>query len=83
MRERHTIQEWEHAIADRNDIRFEKMELRNGFVLDVAGYLSVDGREHIAYWLENGKCFSPFEGCASFDIKFSIYDQRTCQGKDS
>ena len=75
MRKRHTIREWEEAIAGRSDIKFENIRLVEGFVWDVRGTIILpDGREKIAYWLESGKCFSSFRGCVGFDIKFRADD---------
>jgi len=52
MRKRHTIREWEEAIAGRSDIKFENIRLVDGFVWDVSGTIILpDGREKIAYWL--------------------------------
>lgn len=74
MRKRYTIREWEEAIVGRPDIRFEKMRLSEGFVWDVIGTVTTNGRDYVAYWLENGKCFCQLGESTRFDIKFRAND---------
>ena len=70
MRKTFSISQWEDAVRDRSDIRFDAFYLNAGMVSEAKGTVIMNGNEMNVCWLEDGKCYGQFKSLSDFDIKF-------------
>lgn len=62
------ICEWEHAIAERNDIDFIEFRMEKNLVSTAIGHIIVRGHKRLAIWHHDGHCYYRGNRAKSYDI---------------
>lgn len=60
---------WERAIAGRNDIEFIEIQLNNGGVTEVKGFILIRGHRRSVSWSSDGRCYYHGFRARSYDIE--------------
>ena len=66
----HTIKEWEDAIATRDEIELERMQLHRGNVSGAYGNISANNKKYQVKWLHDGRCYYFGKRARQYDIIF-------------